>query len=470
MSAAPGFIGKYRVLREIGKGATATVYLAEDSGRPEPVAVKLISFADPTKDEGKWNRRLLKLFQTEWQVVRMLDHPAIIKIYDMAIEQSQVYLVMEFFEGTPLEQFCTFERMLPIHHTVSIIFKCCLALDYAYRQGVIHRDIKPANILIDRNYNVKITDFGLAMNVAKKSETDSTFITGVGSPAYMSPEQIKAYPLNQKTDLYSLGVVLFHMLTGRLPFRAKNPAQLIYKIINQDPPSACQLNPDVPEKMDAILKRALEKDLYSRYRNGAEFAQDLSSVRFQILDENYVPMNTARFKILRKLAFFTEFEDVEIWETLRISSWRQVEVGTLLMREGEQDRNFGIIIDGEVEVSLDGKKLQILGPGEVFGETNYLDRSTGTRTATVVSACPLTYLDVNAAALSLASEECVEHFQQRLMSVVVQRFAAANRRLAERAELSTLASSVKSMAFELTLMDDDPPIHDASGTRSGRLP
>jgi eukaryotic-like serine/threonine-protein kinase len=455
-NSAPKFIGRYRVLREAGKGATATVYLCEHPDRPEPVAVKLISFADRAKDEGKWNRRLAKLFRTEWQIVRRLDHPNIIKIYDTMIDQDQAYLVMEFFEGTSLEHFCSFDRMLPLHRAVSAVFKCAMALDYAYRQGVIHRDIKPANILINKDYEVKLTDFGLALDTLKKSETDSTFITGVGSPAYMSPEQIKGYPLNQKTDLYSLGVVLFHLLTGRLPFRGKNPAQLIYRIINADPPAVSQLNPDVPERMDAIIKKALEKDLYSRYKNGAEFAKDLTSVRFQILGDDYVPTNMSRFNLLRKMPFFVEFEDVEIWEVLRISSWRQMGENTLLMREGEQDRRFGIIIEGEVEVSVKAKRICTLGPGEVVGEMAYLDSYDGRRSATVVSSTPLVYLDISPQALVLASEECLQHFNQRLASVAMKRFAETNRKLAQTAEPAQQVATISQVTFELSLVDDPP--------------
>jgi len=453
----PEFIGKYRVLREVGKGATATVYLCEHPEGREPVAVKLISFADKAKDEGKWNRRLVKLFRTEWQVARRLDHPNIIKIYDTVIEEKQSYLVLEFFEGTSLEHYCSFDRMLPLHRAVSAVFKCAMALDYAYRQGVIHRDIKPANILINNDYEIKVTDFGLALDMLKKSETDSTFIMGVGSPAYMSPEQIKGYPLNQKTDLYSLGVVLFHLLTGRLPFRGKNPAQLIYRIINADPPSVSQLNPDVPERMDAIIKKVLEKDLYSRYKNGAEFAKDLTSVRFQILDDDYVPVDMTRFNLLRKMPLFVEFEDVEIWEVLRIGSWRQVNENTLLMREGEEDRRFGVIVEGEVEVSAGGKRICTLGRGEVVGEMAYLDVFEGKRTATVVSMTTLTYLDISAQAVALASEECLEHFKERMTSVVVKRLAQSNRRLGESAEPAQQISSLSQVTFELSLVDDPPP-------------
>lgn len=455
-SMTPETIGKYRVIREVGKGATATVYLCESDDHPEGVAVKLILFGDKNKDEGKWTRRQMKLLTTESAVAKRLEHPNIIKFHDVVVEENRAYIVMEFVDGQPLDQFCSFDRMMPIHRTVSIVFKCCLALDYAYRQGIVHRDIKPANIMIDKDDNVKITDFGLAINVNKKSH-DSTFIMGVGSPAYMSPEQIKSYPLNQKTDLYSLGVVLFHLLTGRLPFRAKHPAQLVYKIINADPPSVSQLNPDVPEQMDAIIRKALEKDLYSRYKNGAEMAKDLSAVRYKILDENYVAPDMTRFSVLRRLTFFTEFEDVEVWETLRISSWLEVEAGATIMREGETDSRFGIVLDGEVEVSSGGKRLGTLGAGEVVGEAAYLDAFEHKRHVSVVALSRVTYLEVNPAALQLASEECLEHFRERLVTIASRRLVAAEKQLAACGDPAQLApKAAKISMLDLQLVDAPP--------------
>jgi len=454
MNDIPQRIGRYDIIREVGRGATANVYLAESPDRPEPVAVKLVRFHDRARDEAKWNRRLLKLLKAEEAVAGRLDHPNIIRIFDVVVEPEQAYVVMEYFPGESLDRYCRFERLLPIHRTIGIVFKCCMALDHAYRQGVVHRDIKPANILVDEHDNVRITDFGLALNINKRIETDSTFIMGVGSPAYMSPEQIKGYPLNQKTDLYSLGVVLFHLLTGRLPFRAGNPAQLIYKIINADPPLVSQLNPDVPEAMDTVIRKALEKDLYSRYRNGAEFAQDLSAVRYKIVDDRFVPEDTTRFTTLRKLAFFTEFDDIELWEVLRISTWRKVGERVALMRERDADQRFGVLIDGEVEVSVEGRRVSRLGAGEVFGELAWLDGADHRHLTTVISVLPTTYLEINPAALALATDEVRELFRSLLATIVVKRLGAASRELARNAEPALAPDFTATSGLDLQLVEE----------------
>ncbi len=455
------YIGKYHVIRELGRGATATVYLAEAPGLDEPVAIKLVRFGGGA-DEAQWTRRLKKLFATEGAMARKLDHPNIIRIYDTVLEEDQAYIVMEHVTGRELSNFCSFDTLLPLHRVVGIVFKCCLALDYAFKQGVIHRDIKPANILVDDEDNVKIMDFGLALNTAKKSETDSTFIMGVGSPAYMSPEQIKGYPLNQKTDLYSLGVVLFSLMTGRLPFRAANTAQLVYKIINAEPPMPSQINPNVPASMDKIIRRALEKDLYSRYRNGAEMAQDLSAVRYQVVDDNWVALDTTRLHALRKLEFFHGFEELELWEVLRISTWREIAADVLLMREGDEESGFGIIVEGEVEVSVEDRVICRLGVGEVVGELAYLNQDAPRRCASIVTLTPIVYLDVNNAALALATEECFQRFQKKLVATAIRRLVAADHSLASLGEQAHKPATTDRLEIELELEPDEPSSDAAS--------
>jgi CRP-like cAMP-binding protein/predicted Ser/Thr protein kinase len=416
-------IGKYKVVKELGKGATATVYLCDDPDTQQQVAVKLVRFG---KDNAAMSRRLRKLFQTEGVTASRLDHPNIVRIYDAIVEDDYAYLAMEYVEGESLEKHCRIDKLLPMHRVVAIIFKCCLALDYAFKQGVIHRDIKPANILIDEQDNVKIMDFGLALNTAKNSESDSTFIMGVGSPAYMSPEQIKGYALNQKTDLYSLGVVLFQMLTGRLPFRANNQATLVYKIINTDAPPVTALNPSLPESVNPIIKKSLEKDLYTRYKNGAEMAKDLSTVRFQIWEEDDTEQDIRHFEALRKLDFFTEFENVELWEVLRVAVWRELASGVAIVREGETSQTFGIIVRGFVEVSIHGRALCRLGASEVVGEIAYLHPTNKTRHASVVTLEPTLFLEISASALALSSEELLERMRNGLIAKMIDRMRKVN--------------------------------------------
>ena len=417
-------IGKYRVVRELGKGATATVYLCDDPDADRQVAVKVIRFG---QDCAAMSRRMRKLFQNEGMVSKRLDHPNIVRVYEAVVEDDFAYLAMEYVDGFSLEPHCRIDNLLPMHRVIGIIFKCCLALDSAYRQGIIHRDIKPANIMVTNGDEPKIADFGLALNMNKDMDRDSTFIMGVGSPAYMSPEQIKGYPLNQKTDLYSLGVVMFQLLTGRLPFRAANQATLVYRIINTEAPAVTALNPSLPEGLKAIMRRALEKDLYSRYRNGAEFAKDLSAVRYQILEEDETVRDTRRFETLRKIDFFTEFENEEIWEVLRVSVWRDVSPNVPIIREGELNKMFGIIISGCVEISIEGRALCRLGPGEPVGEVAYLHPSNNVRHASAVTLEQTLFLEINAAAIALSSEELLERTRSALLAKMIGRLREVNK-------------------------------------------
>ena len=429
-SAAPLIFGPYRTIEKVGAGATATVYRAVHSTTGQIVALKVILF---NQSNAKLSRRLKKLFATEAALAMKIKHPNVVSIYEADIEEKFAYIAMEFISGVALREHCSFDKLLPPHKVVEIVFKCAMALDFSARMGVVHRDIKPDNIMLGSDDVVKITDFGLALDMKKKSDSDSTFIMGVGSPAYMSPEQIKDYPLNGQTDLYSLGTVMFELLTGRQPFRAKNRASLMYKIINMDPEAVSTLNPSVPDTFDPIIKRTLEKDLYTRYRTGAQLAQDLSSAKFQILDDADSVRLTRRFKVLRQNAAFTDFENDEIWEILRISHWRVVHESRPLMVEGEEGGNFGVIIDGEVEVSLKGRQLAIYGPGQLIGELAFLSTERSRRNSTVVAMVDTTYLEVNAAAYALASEECQYHFKALVVSTLMRRTEEINEKLIEAA-------------------------------------
>src|SRR4051812_28635240 len=263
-------IGKYPVLRKLAEGATSEVYLCTDPFNARDVAVKVAfpeTFHD--RDRGKLYR---KLFLTEASLAGKLQHPHICQIYDAVADEALHYLVMEYVDGGTLEKFCRPETLLPLNRTVEIVFKCTRALEFAHKNGVTHRDIKPANILYTGETDVKISDFGTALIASG----DTTQVSAIGSPAYMSPEQVKEHQLDHQTDIYSVGVVMYHLLTGRLPFQAANNFSLIYQITNVEPEPPSAYRPEIPEAVDAIVRHAMAKDLAARYRRWEDFSFDLA--------------------------------------------------------------------------------------------------------------------------------------------------------------------------------------------------
>ncbi len=433
--------GKYRAVKEIGRGATSSVFLAEEdaagggsdafgqdwnsnSGAPRRVAIKVVDFTD---DRSKLSRRFRKLFATEAAVTAQFDHPNIARVFDWHVEDKRAYLIMELVEGTGLDQFVTMDKLLPMHRVVGIVFKVAMALDYAHRRGIVHRDIKPANVMLTKDDEVKLMDFGLALNIRKNVNIDSTFINGLGSPSYMSPEQIKGYTLNHQTDLYSLGVMFYQLLTGRLPFRGPNTAALVYKIINTEAVPVTQLNPDLPELTNKVIVRALEKDLYSRYRLGADMAKDLSSVRFQILQDGQVLPDETKWKAVRGLPLLGKLDDVDVWELLRLSAWRIMPPATVIMKDGDPGKSFGFIIEGEVEVEKGDRALAKLTRGDIVGEVGFLHSEEGKRTASVTTLNQVTFLEINPAAFAFATEELVAEIRRIAIDALVGRIGEANR-------------------------------------------
>ncbi len=418
-------IGKYEILRNLGKGATSVVYEALDPFVNRHVAIKVV-FAEALGNE-EHGKRYRKLFLTEASLAGKLSHPHIVSIYDAVADDEASYIVMEYVAGTTLERYCRPEHLLPVAKVLEIIFKCTKALDYAAKQGVIHRDIKPANIMLAGENDIKITDFGAALTTA----TETTEITGVGSPAYMSPEQVREQSLTHQTDIFSLGVVLYQLLTGKLPFQATNNYGMMYQVLNGDPLPPSSLRAEVPPQLDEILKRALHKDTAKRYRSWEEMSFDLVAV-FGTLrrPENSMP-DSAKFDTLRRLAFFRDFADLELWEVLRVTSWREHAAGHALIKEGDDGRSFYILAAGEVQVTKRGRLLSVLHAGDCFGEMAYLSKTQGKRSASVTAQTAITVIEIASQALVNATEICRHHFNGAFLQVLVERLSSADARLVE---------------------------------------
>jgi eukaryotic-like serine/threonine-protein kinase len=426
-------IGKYEIRDKLGEGATSTVYLGYDSFANREVAIKLI-FADVLKDreKGKLYRHLLI---NEASLAGKLLHPHIVQIFDavMADEGSDDhnYIVMEYVQGGTLEQFCRADNLLPVERLVEIIFKCTRALDYAFRMGVTHRDIKPANILLSgTGGDIKISDFGAA--IQSSSDETRTQVSGVGSPAYMSPQQVREMPLTHQTDIYSLGVVMYQLLTGRLPFNANNNFGMIYAICNSEAPPPSTFRADLPPSLDAIVARAMQKELDARYATWQEFAHDLAqSFRNQQIASRHSQFpDSEKFESLRAIEFFHDFSDVEIWEVVRFSRWEDVAPETLVMKDGEPGDSFCFLLEGELRVVKKGRTLNVLSPGEVFGEMAVVGGGHHVRGADVVAQTTARVVTIAGQALQHASEATRMHFFQSFLRVMASRLSIANARLA----------------------------------------
>lgn len=426
MKNLPDRVGKYLVLGQLGEGATSIVLQGHDPFAERMVAIKL--FRGGTKQSGRLKGADRVAFLNEAKLVGRLNHPHIVALLDAAAESDHAYVIMEFVRNGTLSKYTSAERLLPVEKVVEIAFKISRALEYAHSRGVIHRDIKPSNVLVTDTLDVKVSDFGIAI----VKDATHTHLLNAGTPAYVAPEQLSSEPSTQQGDIYSLGVLMYQLLTGRLPFSASSHASLMYQIVNHDPPTPRTLRRDLPEELEAILLRALQKDPVDRHANWAEFCAGLARFTEAFVAPRDLLSDARRFQALRALMFFRDFSDVEVWEALRIAHWRSISDRKTIIAEGESGDSFYVLVDGEVEVTRSGRHLAALRRGHCFGEMLYFSNEPTVRTTTIRARGPVLVAEIKANALMSASDRCQVQFNKAFMRILINRLGDANKRLAER--------------------------------------
>jgi len=262
-------LGRYVIDSEIGRGAMGVVFKATDSVLQRTVAVKTVNMAMEKDHADKYEAR----FYQEARAAGGLNHPNIVTVYDAGKAGDVVYMAMEYIQGVELRSLLVEGQAMGVSQALSIAAQVAEGLGYAHHQGVVHRDIKPANIMVVAEGPVKITDFGIARMRASADLTQ----TGVmlGSPKYMSPEQVIGKRADHRSDIFSLGVILYEMLTGAAPFAGENVTALMYQIVNFAPPAPSSMNSQVPEMLDFVVAKMLGKPLEERYQDAREVARDL---------------------------------------------------------------------------------------------------------------------------------------------------------------------------------------------------
>lgn len=282
-------LGRYNIIRVLGKGAMGMVYEARDPNLDRRVAIKTIKVDNlPEAAIVEYEAR----FRTEARSAARLQHPNIVSVYDSERHGDTAYLVMEFVQGEDLKQHLDSGKRYTLEESLAILRDLLAALDYAHQQNIVHRDVKPANLLVEASGRVKLTDFGVA-RIQDSGEATRTKGSMVGTLKYMAPEQVQGLPIDARADLFSAGVVLYQLLTGKRPFDGDSEFAIIHQIISQQPPPPSSINAQLPAALDAVVARALAKDRAQRFTTAREFALALLDASGQALDATAVPPASA---------------------------------------------------------------------------------------------------------------------------------------------------------------------------------
>ncbi|MBW1732293.1 MAG: protein kinase [Deltaproteobacteria bacterium] len=411
-------VGRYEIVDKLGQGSMGLVYLGKDPYIKRDVAIKI---SRPSRGLGKEEAEKYKeKFFKEAQSAGRLTHPNIVSIYDAGIEGEFCYITMEYIDGPTLQRFCRKVNLLPVSKVLEIIFVVCRALDYAHRNGIVHRDIKPSNIMLNSSGAVKITDFGIAHVDTSQSSPSGL----VGSPCYMSPEQVKEEPIIEKSDIFSLGCVLYELLTGVKAFPGDNYFSILYKITHEDPIPITKLRPELPDILQRIVSKALAKRPIDRYETCLDLAYDLRVALRGIKEGVKRPKTEDVVDYVRQVPFFASFTRDQVREILMASNLVKVPKGKVVVSEGEIDDSFYIILSGSAAVMKDRKTLATIDRGECFGEMAYL--SGQTRAATVVATSDSILMKISATLLDRSPVGIQLLFLKQFAITLLKRLSKSN--------------------------------------------
>lgn len=414
----PEKIGRYEIVREVGRGGMGVVWLATDPFIDRNVAIKT-TLVPPPRDVSE-SDKFYKVFFNEAKAAGKLAHPNIVYVHDANIEENLCYMVLEYVDGPTLKDYCKKEKLLPVKTVVNIMYQCAKALYYAHNRGVIHRDVKPGNIIISRDEGVaKITDFGIAALEGMSGSFGQ--LDAKITVHYASPEQLAKRVVTHQTDIFSLGLVMYELLTGRRAFEAETEVGIAYKIMNQPHMPLKAYRDDIPIELERILSRMLGKDLASRYRNGRELAQDLSAY-FAHLKSLEREINTEeKHHALKRIEFFKEFSANELDEITQVTQWVDYPHGASIITEGDVHDHFYIIISGGVRIKKREKTLALLEAGDYFGEMAYLGKTT--RTADVEAVGHTVLMRVDPTVIDNTSINTQLRFCKIFSRTLIQRLA-----------------------------------------------
>ncbi len=416
-------IGKFQLRKVLGKGASGTVYLALDTFSGTDVALKVLDPKIVASPE--FGETAMAQFLNEASLAGKLAHPHIAAILEAAVSGNSGYVVLEYVPGGNLSQYTAPEKLLSKDEAVQIAFKSCGALDYAFRQGIVHRDIKPANIMVVSGTNIKVADFGAAY--LKKVE--GTHITGIGSPYYMSPEQINGEDLGQHSDMFAMGVVLYELFVGQRPFTAPSLPELFAKILNEMPVAPSAIRPEVGKDIDGILLQMMAKSPADRYPTWADLALDIAKIGRLSVYQQGIP-DSEKFTALKKVAMLQRLNDAVLWELVHAGRWERLPGRKAIITESDPGNSLFFLASGQAKVTKRGHLLNTLNAGECFGDMAYVKEGEAPRGATVESMGDVVVAEFDPEVIQKTSLPCQLQLTKAILDSVVDRLSLANERMA----------------------------------------
>jgi serine/threonine protein kinase len=421
-------IGKYELMEEIGAGSMGVVWRARDPFTGRDVAIKIAEQLENESERGERRRR--KLFFNEVKAAGMLHHPNIVATIDAGVDDGRRYIVMEFVPGArTLADHARRERLLPMAQVVKIMRDCAMAFDYAHSKGVVHRDIKPTNIMLDAEGNAKIGDFGVAL--IDRADVEETQVIGrLGSPRYMAPEQLSAGEVDNQSDIYSLGVVIYELLTGVSPFAGKDVTDIARKVLKEPHRPIRQLNPEVPGRLADIIDRTLKKHPAGRYRTAMELAGDLGLVYEELAFSDNRRSGPEAIRDLEQLPCFYGFETADLAELLATAVWEDYAADERLVVEGQGDASAMVLIRGVVQVVSGSTRVARLHAGSTFGDFGLVESGDLGAELVAVEAC--TVLRIDAGSMARLSPPCAMRVYRLVASGYAARLQQLQRRVTRR--------------------------------------
>ena len=428
-------IGRYQIKGVLGKGAAGIVFKAYDPVLQRTVAIKIPKESDSAITN---NPKTGQDFYSEAVMGGQLQHENIVSIYDVGRDNNIDYLVMEYVDGASLKHHLKHNKPLTIEYVTESIYRLCMALDYIHYNKIVHRDIKPDNVMVNTDNDiVKLMDFSCASRTSEMA-SDKT-----GSAPYMAPEiHDSGNIIGIQSDIFSLGALMYELLTGEMAFPGEDALSCVYKVINEEPKSAIELRKELPQELNEILIKAMQKNPDMRFQTVLEFAEALQHYKQKNnTDKNLKAVKEDQYLVFRKDVFFKNFSPDQVKELMDAGEVQLFNDKQMILREGKENNTFYLVIQGDVQVLKGRTLIRNLTEGECFGEMSYLTKDK--TTASIRANGEVMVWSVSPGLIGDLSCKSQLGFQNAFIEMIVQRLTNSTEHTARLQKLLYQANQTK---------------------------